>query len=291
LIIEQIGDRMSEKIARNWLLSQNKFQDDCLKEKRKLGRTHTISIASGKGGVGKTSIAIKMSKILSDRGYKVLLVDCDYNLSNTSIKLGIPLNNNFAKLVHQEISFEDCLYKQGHFHLLPGCSGNMDIFSGNIQLEKFLIDLLLEKEDHYDFIFLDCPAGLSKDILTLNAYSDYRFVILNPDKSSLTDAYSLMKILKNNFGIRENHILLNMVSSFTQYKRIVQVLSDTTKNFLDLKLHVLGWVFRETKDTDNFDGLLNDKCSGIHKNLSKILTKFTESNIEEGRFKEEYLRP
>ena len=282
---------MSEKVARNWLLSQNKFQDDFLKQEKKLDRTYTISIASGKGGVGKSSIAIKMSKILSDRGYKVLLVDCDYNLSNTSIKLGIPLNNNFARLVSGGMSFDECLYKQGNFHLLPGCSGNMDIFSGNIKLEKFLIDLLLEREDEYDFILLDCPAGLSKEILTLNAYSDYRFIILNPDKSSLTDAYSLMKILKNNFGISENHILLNMMSSLTQYKRIVQVLSDTTKNFLDLRLQVLGHIFRETKNADKFDGLLNDKESGIHKNLSKILSEFTEKNIEEGRVKEELVRP
>jgi flagellar biosynthesis protein FlhG len=282
---------MSEKVARNWLLSQNKFQDDFLKQEKKLDRTYTISIASGKGGVGKSSIAIKMSKILSDRGYKVLLVDCDYNLSNTSIKLGIPLNNNFARLVSGEMNFDECLYKQGNFHLLPGCSGNMDIFSGNIKLEKFLIDLLLEREDEYDFILLDCPAGLSKEILTLNAYSDYRFIILNPDKSSLTDAYSLMKILKNNFGISENHILLNMMSSYTQYKRIVQVLSDTTKNFLDLRLQVLGHIFRETKNAEKFDGLLNDKGSGIHKNLSKILSEFTEKNIEEGRVKEELVRP
>jgi len=282
---------MSEEVARNWLLSQNKFQDEVSMSKRKLDRSYTISIASGKGGVGKSSIAIKMSKILSDWDYKVLLVDCDYNLSNTSIKLGIPLNNNFAKLVFKEIGFDECLYKQGNFHLLPGCSGNMDIFTGKVQLEKFLIDLLLEHEDKYDFILLDCPAGLSREILTLNAYSDYRFIVLNPDKSSLTDSYSLMKILKNNFGIRENHILLNMMGSFSQYKRIVQVLSKTTKNFLDLRLHVLGWILKETKNSDNFDGLLSDKDSGIHKNLSKILQKFTESNIGEGRVKDELIRP
>lgn len=278
---------MSEKMARDWLLAQNKFQDS----KRKLNRTFTISVASGKGGVGKSSIAIKMSKILSEWGHKVLLVDCDYNLSNTSIKLGIPINDNFAKLILKEISFEECIFKQGNFHLLPGCSGNMDIFSGKFKLEKFLIDLLLEKEDEYDFIILDCPAGLSKEILTLNAYSDYRFIILNPDKSSLTDAYSLMKILKNNFGIRENHILLNMMSSFTQYKRIIQVLSNTTKNFLDLKLNVLGWIHKETKNLDKFDRLLQDSNSDIHKNLSKILKKFTENNIREGRVKEELIRP
>lgn len=278
---------MSEQAARDWLLSKNKFQDS----KRKLNRTYTISIASGKGGVGKSSVAIKMSKILSEWGHKVLLVDCDYNLSNTSIKLGIPINNNFAKLVFNEMSFDDCIFKQGNFHLLPGCSGNMDIFRGKVQLEKFLIDLLLERENEYDFILLDCPAGLSKEILTLNAYSDYRFIILNPDKSSLTDAYSLMKILKNNFGIRENHILLNKMSSFTQYKKIIQVLTDTTKNFLDLHLNVLGWVLKETKNSDKFDCLLKESNSDIHRNLSKILKKFTESNIEEGRVKEELLRP
>lgn len=280
---------MSEKMARNWLLSQNKFHG--VEGLKRLKNTYTISIVSGKGGVGKSSVAIKMSKILAEQGYKVLLVDCDYNLSNTSIKLGIPLNNNFAKFVFNEISFDECIYQQGNFHLLPGCSGNMDIFTGKVELDKFLIDLLLEKENQYDFIFLDCPAGLNKEILTLNAFSDYRFVIVNPDKSSLTDSYSLMKILKNNYGIKENHLLLNMITSLGQYKRIVKVLGQTAANFLDCRLEVLGWLYKEAKSSDNFDGILNDSNSGIHKNLSKILKKFTESSIEEGQIKEDFIRP
>ncbi len=75
----------------------------------------SICITGGKGGVGKTSISLKMAKEISQQVNRVLLIDCDYNLSNTAIKLGRPLSNYFFELVSAEKSFEECLYSEGNF--------------------------------------------------------------------------------------------------------------------------------------------------------------------------------
>jgi flagellar biosynthesis protein FlhG len=129
---------MSINNPREWLLSKNRFfsKNQCPK---KTSTSHTISITSGKGGVGKSSLALKMSKIFCDWGFKVLVIDCDYNLSNTSIKLGVPLNNDFYSLVKKEKTFEECLYIDGNFHLLPGCNGNLEFFSNGIELDRIII--------------------------------------------------------------------------------------------------------------------------------------------------------
>ena len=91
-------------------------------------KNYKISITGGKGGVGKTSVSLKFARELALSGYRVLLIDCDYNLSNTAIKLGLPLNNKFWELLSSEKTFSDCLYKDGNLHLLSACNGSVELF-------------------------------------------------------------------------------------------------------------------------------------------------------------------
>lgn len=256
----------------DWLVSHNKYQTKKTNHKARI-----ISITAGKGGVGKTSVAVKMAKIWASEGYRVLLLDCDYNLSNTSVKLGLPMNNGFYDLISAQKEFDECIYKNGNFHLLAGCNGNIDLFNKALEIDRVIIDILVNHEREYDFIILDCPAGITKETLTLNAYSDYRFVVVTPDKSSITDSYSLIKILNKEFGVTENHLLINKISSDNQYQRMVKTLSETVETFLKCRLHILGGIKREELPVDQFDSsLLTEANSALHKNFSILAKKFIE---------------
>lgn len=256
----------------DWLISQNKYQSKRTNQKAK-----TISITAGKGGVGKTSVSVKFAKMLAEDGFKVLLLDCDYNLSNTVVKLGLPVTNHFYDLVSAQKEFDECIYKEGNLHLLSGCNGNIDLFNKSLEIDRIIIDILVNHERDYDYIILDCPAGITKETLTLNAYSDYRFVVVTPDKSSVTDSYSLIKILNKEFGVNDNHLLVNKVSSDTQYQRMVKTLSETVESFLKCRLHILGGITKVEAPVDQFDSLLlNAENSSLHKNFAKIVKKFTE---------------
>lgn len=256
----------------DWLVSQNKYQS------KKTGlKAKTISVTAGKGGVGKTSVAVKMAKILATSGYKVLLLDCDTNLSNTVVKLGLPINNYFYELISAQREFNDCLHKDGNLHLLSGCNGSIDLFNKNLEVDRIIIDILVNHERDYDYIILDCPAGITKETLTLNAYSDYRFVVVTPDKSSVTDSYSLIKLLNIEFGVNDNHLLLNKISSEPQYQRMVKTLSETVETFLKCRLHILGGIKNVEAPVDQFDTLLlKQENSSLHKNFMKIVKKFTD---------------
>jgi flagellar biosynthesis protein FlhG len=256
----------------DWLISQNKYQSKKTNQKAK-----TISITAGKGGVGKTSVSVKFAKMLADKGYKVLLLDCDYNLSNTVVKLGLPVTNHFYDLVSAQKEFEDCVYQLGNLHLLSGCNGNIDLFNKSLEIDRIIIDILVNHEKDYDYIILDCPAGITKETLTLNAYSDYRFVVVTPDKSSVTDSYSLIKILNKEFGVNDNHLLVNKISSDTQYQRMVKTLSETVESFLKCRLHILGKIEKVEAPVDQFDSLLLEEAnSSLHKNFTKLISKFTD---------------
>ncbi len=278
---ELTGDRMSIDNAREWLHSQNKYElgSDSAFEIKKSKKAKTISVTSGKGGVGKTSLSLKCAQNLAKKGYRTLLIDCDYNLSNTVIKLGLPLNNDFYSLISAKKDFDECIHKMGNFHLLSACNGSLDLFDKGESLDSFIIDIINSHENDYDYIVLDCAAGVGKETLNLNAYCDYRFVVVTPDKSSITDSYSLIKILKNKFGVTRNHLLINKVSSNQQFKKMVKTLSETVENFLSSRLSVLGGVEYISSSVDQFDKIINEsEKNSFSKNIDKVIHKFTEED-------------
>lgn len=265
-------DRMSSQNASNWLISHNQF----LKASR-TKPAQTIAVTSGKGGVGKTSVSIKLAKILADQGHRTLLIDCDYNLSNTHLKLGLPVASQFYSLISAEKSFEECIHQDGNFHLLSGCNGNVELFERGLELDRLVMDIISEHQYDYDYILLDSPAGIGKDNLTLNAYCDMRFVVVTPDKSSITDSYSLMKILSAKYGVNENHLLVNKVSSAGQFQRMVKIMSETVEKYLNGRLQVLGPIRKLDQAVDLFDGLLLENAgSQLHEDFLKVMYKFTD---------------
>ena len=236
-----------------------------------------ISITGGKGGVGKTSVALKTAGELARAGYRTLLIDCDFNLSNTAIKLGLPLDNKFEKILSGEGIFEDCLIQRGNFHLLPACNGSVEVFESRLKFDEIIIDIISSHEHEYDYILLDCPAGASREALTLNAYCDYRWIVVTPDKSSITDSYSLVKLLSQRFGIKENHLLVNMYQSDKQFQKVVLTLSETIENFLGARTHILGGIRKCDISNEGFDTFfLSEHKNEFHRNFVKLLYGFTE---------------
>jgi flagellar biosynthesis protein FlhG len=271
---------MSTEKASEWLLSMNRGQTSKNQKRIKNQKAYTISIASGKGGVGKTSVTLKLAATLSKENYKVLVIDCDYNLSNTAVKLGLPVNDNFSEFLAGNKNFEESVVQYEGFDLFTGVNGDPDIWNKDIFFDKMIISLLSNIERKYDFIFLDSPAGLSKEALTLNAYCDYRFIVVNPDRSSITDSYSLMKILNMKYGVNENHLIVNKTSSDVQYKKITKVLSETVENFLKARLSILGSIKREDIAVDQFDKLLlQGEKNSLSESFYNMAQKFSEECI------------
>lgn len=260
--------------TQDWLSS---FRQNSLQHSASSTLARTISVTAGKGGVGKTSVALKISLELARLGRKVLLLDCDYNLSNTLIKLGLPLSDNFYSLISGEKSFDECLYKSGNFHLLSGCNGNIDLLEKQLNFSQLVVDIISGHEKEYDFIIMDCPAGLSSTTLSINAYCHDRFVVVTPDKSSLTDSYSLIKVLKAKYATAENHLIVNKVSSIPQYHRVVKTMGETVEHFLGCRTICLGGIRAYLGGIDSFDeALINCADAGVHKNFLKVLENYTE---------------
>jgi flagellar biosynthesis protein FlhG len=216
-------------------------------------KTKTVAICSGKGGVGKTSFAIKLAKTLVDSGKRVLVIDCDYNLSNVLIKLGLPINNQFHEFLAGKITLDETLKKMGRLHILPACSGNLDIFDSHFKLQTTILNVLSTVEGQYDYILLDSPAGIAKESLNLMAYCDSRLILLTPDRSSITDSYSLLKILSSRYGANKNLLVLNQVEEEEQLNQIKQRFESTVHRFLKMPLKYIGAIPKLDCKMDEFD--------------------------------------
>lgn len=273
------------KKTSNWLQTFRDYDSDgdsagSIHEKSKFHEkmpAKTVSITGGKGGVGKTSLSLKIARELSATGYRVLLIDCDYNMSNTAIKLGIPLQENLGSLLRSEKTFDQCLFKDKNFHLLSACNGDVRLTNSPIPKEQLVIDIITGHSSEYDYILLDCPAGLSTESLIISAYCDYRIVVVTPDKSSITDSYSLMKVLSKTYEVKENHLLLNMISSEGQMKRVLKTLSETVESYLGGRLHFLGGIKKLSVTQDRFDSeFIYGKVFAEGTSFSQLVKGFTE---------------
>ena len=124
----------------------------------------------------------------------------------------------------------------------------------------------------YDLILLDCPAGLSRESLVLNAYCDRRVVVVTPDRASITDSYSLIKVLNKKFGVNQNDLLVNMINSKGQFEKIVKTLSETTENFLNVRTKILGGIKKLDIESRLFDQhFLSPGKNDHHENFLKVV--------------------
>lgn len=212
-----------------------------------------FAVCSGKGGVGKTSIALRLAKHYAESAKKVLLIDCDYNLSNTSIKLGLTLKDNFLKVVKNPSSLLDYVENLHGFDILPGCNGDVEVLESRHIITKAVVDILGMYSHYYDMIILDAPAGASKEALNLITLADYRIFVITPEPSSITDAYSLFKLSTEHYGCSNNLMIINRYQEEKQWQRVKTIMLETTKKFTKDSFYFLGAIPEIKVSHSDFD--------------------------------------
>ncbi len=167
-----------------------------------------IALASGKGGVGKTTVALNIGFALSFLGKKTLVVDTDVSLPNLDLYTGLekPIIS-LLDVLNGSSDVRNAIYEiQMGLNILP-CGTSLQALK-NINIDK-LGDILSELKDlDYDFIILDVPAGLSKFSILPITYSDEVILVVNPDPASISDAQKV-KAVSAMAGINITGIIVN----------------------------------------------------------------------------------
>jgi flagellar biosynthesis protein FlhG len=214
-----------------------------------------ITIASGKGGVGKTVIAISMAHALARLGRKVLLFDGDLGLANIDIQLGLNPSADIADMMSGK---SDVMKIIRHYEDTTGCG--FDIIAGrsgsgalaNLAREKLvaLRQSLILMGGHYDHVILDLGAGIEQSVTTLADHHGTCIVVLTPDPTALTDAYAFIKLRTLRNPHSTVHVIVNNAASRTEGQTTFDGLAKVCASFIDATPVLLGIVHHDKKVSD-----------------------------------------
>ncbi|WP_036191682.1 AAA family ATPase [Marinobacter lipolyticus] len=214
--------------------------------KHKVNQPRTVAITGGKGGGGKTSVALNLGLTLAREGSRVLLLDGDTDLANVSIMLGQYPRMTLANVISGECVLGDVIMAVDHdLHIVPGASGVQECLDMGTAASLDILKALHRLENRYDYIITDTAAGLQAVGLHMIAASELACVVVTPDPASLTDAFSLIKVLQRRGYKRVPSVLVNMAQGASQARSVFQRLDLAAQRHLGLSLHYLGAVWRD----------------------------------------------
>ena len=206
--------------------------------------TSSISILSGKGGVGKSSLALNLSYALYLAGESILLMDCDMGLANMDVLLGIAPEGHIQDILLSQASPAELLVPLAStgFDLLPANSGMADFAEIGGEDAETLRSMINPLAVNYSFMVLDIGAGISPTVQTFAAMTAMRVLVITPEPTSLTDGYALMKVMANTHGINTFHILVNQAETAAEGKKTFSRLAAACKRFLGFEPEYLGTI-------------------------------------------------
>ncbi|WP_296932148.1 AAA family ATPase [uncultured Marinobacter sp.] len=206
----------------------------------------TIAITGGKGGVGKTSVALNLALTLARQDNRVLLLDGDTDLANVSIMVGLYPRKTLANVMAGECRLEDILLETDYgLHIVPGASGVQECMDMGPTESLRILRALYNLENRYDYVITDTAAGLQASGLHMIAATELACMVVTPDPASLTDAFSLIKVLRRRGYNRIPSILVNMAQGASQARSVFQRLDAAAQRHLGISLHYMGGIWRD----------------------------------------------
>jgi len=209
-----------------------------------LGRgVTTIAVASGKGGVGKTQIAVNLAVALAQRGRSTLLLDADLGLANVDVVLGIRPTASLEQVIAGERGLEDVVVEgPAGLRIVPGGSGVSRLANLSSREQGGLVNAFSSLSVAVDVMVIDVATGVDNLVLGFCGAASEVVVVLCDEPASLTDAYALVKLLARERGIRRFQVLCNRVQNRLHGRALFERFLAVCDRFLDVSLTHFGSV-------------------------------------------------
>ncbi len=211
-------------------------------------RTLTIAVASGKGGVGKSCIALNLAILLSAAGKRVALVDADLALANLDILLDVDVRADLSRVVDGTSRLGDVIIDLPcGVQFVPGASGLAKL----ADLKQFerarLLEELTALEADNDIIVIDCGAGIGPEVLSFTGAADNALVVTSPEPTALTDGYAMIKVLIQGGYQGRLSLVVNQAANCADARKAYQRISRVAAQFLKVAVADGGYVVSDPK--------------------------------------------
>ena len=207
--------------------------------------TRIITITSGKGGVGKSSIAVNLGLSLVNSGKKVLLFDGDLGLANINVLMGIiPKYNLYHTVKGYKSISEIIIHTPEGLDIIPGASGHSNIANLSEKERKSIIQDFT-RLNRYDVFLIDTGAGINLNVVELALPADDIIVLTTPEPTSITDAYGIIKSIALVSSDKNIHLVVNRASSSIEGRKVSERLVNICEQFLNFKIQSLGFIYED----------------------------------------------
>jgi flagellar biosynthesis protein FlhG len=162
---------------------------------RKGSKTRIITVASGKGGVGKTNMSINLALAYAKLGKKVIVLDADLGLANVNVVLGVIPKFNLFHMIRRQKTMREIITDTGYgIQIVAGASGFSKIANlTDKERDTFIHEI--QELSSADILIIDTSAGVSSNVLSFVAAADDVLIVTTPEPTAITDAYGIIKII------------------------------------------------------------------------------------------------
>lgn len=208
------------------------------------GGTHycrVIAVTGGKGGVGKTNVAVNLSLALCEAGARVLLLDADLGLANVDVMLGISPKLTLSNVIRREAELSQIVV-EGPLGLkvLPGGTGLPELANLSTLEIVHLLGEMRSLEREHDLLVIDTAAGIGNTVIRFAQVADDVVIVTNSEPTSMLDAYGVMKALHTSRLRGRLHLLVNMVRQHGEDRDTFNTLAAVAKSYMGLELDLIG---------------------------------------------------
>lgn len=205
-----------------------------------------LGITSGKGGVGKTAVAINLAISLARRGHRVGLVDADFGLGKVDVMLGLTARAHLGDVLRGERDIEDAvLTGPAGVRIVPAGTGQRDLTALGPDHWMRLAENLARFREGLDFLLLDTAAGISSNVVDLLAACQRVLVVTSPDPTALVDGYAVTKLVANEAPGIELGVVVNQSRSAEEGTIVFRHLDVAARRFIGRGLSYYGNIPRD----------------------------------------------